>query len=433
MKPNIVILLIDALRAKNMSLHGYPHEFDRNIKRIASESLMFTNHFSCANATYPSLTSLFTGKYPVNHGVVHNMPHTSQDQLEKLKKNKFWLPMFLQKQGYETFLFSLTGGWFRKGFDYIQEEKKKDTYRKINDKKLVKKILKIIPDPVYVSLKKMIGRDPKTDFPKPKETVDLAISKVKEAKQPFFMFLHFEDVHYPWATTPTPKAEGGKSKKELLQEIKDNSQKKYVQRRMFNTSTNSSAEVEGKYNKALETVDVEAGRFYDFLKEKKILDKTIFIVMSDHGFSIAEHGIYLNHTGLYDETIHVPLLMKLPGTKPKQIDELVQNVDLVPTILDLIGKKNSEPDGNSLLPLIKKGTPIRNKAFSFDGSCANRWSIRTKNRKLIFTADPSCFSCKSKHGEEIEEYDLNKDPQELDNIHKGKHKLTEFRPDFELK
>lgn len=432
MKPNIIILLVDALRTKNLSLYGYHQEFDKNIKRIAEDSTLFTNHFTCANATYPSLTSLFTAKYPVNHGIVHTMPHTPPEEIERLKKNKFWLPIYLQKKGYETFFFSLMGAWFKKGFDFIQKEKEKDVYRKINDRKIIKKILKILPDPLYVFLKKITGRDPQTDFPTPGETVDLAISKINETKKPFFMFLHFEDVHYPWATTPTPKVKGGKTKKQILREIKDKSQKKYVQRRMFNTSTNSSAEVEGKYNKALETVDREVGRFYDFLKQKKILDNTIIIILADHGFSIAEHGIYLNHTGLYDETIHVPLIIRLPKTKPGKIDEIVQNVDIAPTILDLLEKKKAEGDGRSLLGLIKNNKSIRKKAFSFDGSCEKRWSIRTKDKKLIFTHNSFCHSCKSRHGEPIEEYDLINDPNELRNVHSGKHKLTDFTPGFEI-
>ncbi|MAG26907.1 hypothetical protein CMI47_15315 [Candidatus Pacearchaeota archaeon] len=426
MKPNIIFVLIDALRARNLSLFGYEKEFDKNIKRIADESIFFTNFITSANATYPSLTSLFTGKYPVNNGIVHNLPHTPSEELEKLKKNKFWLPLYLKKLGYDTYFISLTGAWIRKGFDFVQNEEKKDAYRKINDKKLVRKVLKLFPDWAYVLLKKIVKRDPKTDFPKPKETVDLAISKIKEAKKPYFMFVHFEDVHYPWATTDTPKVESKKSKKEVLREIETEVQRKYVSRRMFNTNTNSVEEVEGKYNKALESVDKEVGRFYDFLKETGTLNDCVFVLFSDHGFSIAEHGIYLNHTGLYDETLHVPLFMQIPGIKPKEINEIVQNVDIAPTIVDVLNDKRNDFDGKSFLNMLKTGKPIRKEAFSFDGSCGDRWSVRDKKKKIIFTKDKRCFSCKAGHGEEIEEYDLEKDPRELNNVYSGGYGMRKF-------
>ena len=432
MKPNIIVVLIDALRAKNLSLFGYPNEFDQCIKKLAQESINFTNHFASANATYPSLTALFTGKYPINNGIVHTMPYTTPEEIDKLKKNIFWLPLYLKESGYETYLISLIRMWVKTGFDYMQEEKEKDTYRKANDKKIIKKIIKIMPDWAYVLIKKILKRDPKLNFPKPKETLDLAISKIKQAKKPFFMFLHFEDVHYPWATTPTPKVIGDKTKKLLNKEIKNISQRKYVQRRMFNTNTKNLEEVEAKYNNALKSVDSEIGRLHSFLKQEKLWDNTILILLADHGFSISEHGIYLNHTGLYDESIHVPLMMHIPGIDSRQITELVQNIDIAPTILELLKMEKQKIDGKSVLKLINKGTPLRNKIFSFDSSCKDRWCVRNKTKKKIFAKEKKCYACKSEHGEVIEEYNLERDPNELNNIANKEQKLENFNLRIDL-
>jgi len=432
MRPNIIIVLIDALRAKNLSLFGYPDEFDPCIKKLAQESINFTNHFASANATYTSLTALFTGKYPINNGIVHTMPYTPNGEIDTLKKNIFWLPLYLKKSGYETYLISLIRMWIKTGFDYMQEEKEKDKYRKANDNKIIKKIIKIMPDWAYILIKKILKRDPKLNFPKPKETLDLAKSKIKQAKKPFFMFLHFEDVHYPWATTPTPNVTGEKTKKFLTKEIKDSAQRKYVQRRMFNTNTKTLEEVEAKYNQALKSVDSEIGRLHSFLKQENLWDNTILILMADHGFSISEHGIYLNHTGLYDESIHVPLMMHIPGIAPRQITELVQNIDIAPTILELLGMKPQNIDGKSILKLIKQGVPIRKKIFSFDSSCKDRWCIRNKTRKKIFAKGKKCYACKSEHGEVIEEYNLEKDPNELNNIATKNQKLENFSLEIDV-
>lgn len=247
------------------------------------------------------------------------------------------------------------------------------------------------------------------------------------------MFLHFEDTHYPWTNTITPKIGGKKTKREVLKNIPDKNQRKYVKRRMFNSDTKTIEEVEAKYNKSIELLDGEVGRFYDFLKKQKLLENTILIIMADHGFNIAEHGIYLDHAGIYDSTIHSPLIMRLPKPKQKRVKGLVQNIDIAPTILGLLNKKLPKGiDGKSMLKLIKKDKPIRNKIFAFDGSAEKRWAVRNKNKKIIFSENGYCFASKSQIGEKIEEYDLKQDPKELKNIHSGKYKLMDFNPNFKI-
>jgi len=432
MRPNILIVILDEVRAKNLSLYGYSKEFDKNIKKIASESVVFTRAISTSNGSYPSATSLFTGKYPANHGIIHSFPHTTNEEIDKLRKNKFWLPLYLQNIGYDTFLISLIRAWFKKGFNYIQEDKQKDPYRKINDNGAIRKMIKYLPDWAYVLAKKMTGRNPKLDFPAPEETMNKAIVKIKECKKPFFMFVHLEDAHYPWATTPTPKLDNKISRRKLLGKIESNEQRKYAKRRMFNTDARSFEEVEEKYNKAIELSDKDVGRLYSFLKEEKLWDNTLLILIGDHGLSIGEHDIYIHHGGLYDETVHVPLIMHIPGVKPAVIDELISNVDIAPTILEILKEKKIESDGKSLLNLIQTGKKIREIAFSFDGSGENRWSARSKNKKIIFSPSKKCFACKSSHCMDVEEYDLINDPRELNNINSGKYKSSEFDQNFKF-
>ncbi len=434
MKPNIIFIITDEVRAKNLSLYGYLHEFDPNIKKIASESVVFTQNISPSNGSWPSSTSLFTGKYPANHGIMRSMPYTTIDEINDLRKNKFWLPLNLQKIGYDTYLLSGLKAWFKKGFNYVKSaEKAKDSYRKINNNVVIRKIIKLFPDWLYMTLKNLTKRDQKLDFPKRGEMLSLAISKIKDAKKPFFIFIHFEDAHYPWATTPTPKINNGKSRRSVVKKISFQSQKKYAQRRLFNLSADSFEEVESKYNNAIKMLDDDIGKLYSYLKEQNLWDNTIFVLMGDHGLSVAEHEIYIHHSGLYDETIRVPLIMHIPGLKPKVVNELVQNVDIAPTILELLKEKKVECDGRSLLGLIKTGKPIRDKAFSFDGCSNNRWCARTKERKIIFSNSKYCLACKSDHCEEIEEYDLVNDPNETNNINSGKYELMNFDPNIKIK
>ncbi len=94
----------------------------------------------------------------------------------------------------------------------------------------------------------------------------------------------------------------------------------------------------------------------DFLIEQGIKDDTMLVLFGDHGESLTEHDIYWDHCGLYEATVHVPMIIRWPGNIPegKRINGLVQHADLMPTILEAVGlEKPSKLDGRSLWPLIQ--------------------------------------------------------------------------------
>ena len=420
---NIVVVVIDGVRAKNLSLYGYNKETDKNLKKLASEGIFFKNHFSPSNSTAPSLISLFTGKYPDNHGIVHQFPYTKQEEIEKFKKTEFWFPSYLKKKGYNTIGIDWSGLWFKKGFDYYGDEENKT--RKILNSPIIKKILLSLPNWVYKFGKKLTKIRSSPQIPPAHKTTDLAISKIKESKKPFFLFLHYLDTHFPFPTVKNPKPSGERDIYKILENIKDKSQKEYIKKRIVDISLNSIKDIVNKYDLVIETLDFEIGRLVNFLKKENLWGNTIFIVLADHGENFGEHGIYFSHAGLYDESIHVPLIIKIPGFKNKEVDGMMQNIDIIPTILDFSGEKSKIKkynfDGFSLLSFIKdKKKEIRKKVLSFDGLAEDIKAVRSKNRKWITAKNSRCNLCKSSHHLEFEEYDLKKDPQELKNIYSKK-------------
>jgi arylsulfatase A-like enzyme len=221
--------------------------------------------------------------------------------------------------------------------------------------------------------------------------------------------------------------------KKILEDIPSAQQRKYVKRRMLNSDLESREQIISKYNDSIRSIDSEVGRLQKFLKSTRLWDNTIFIIASDHGFSLDEHGIYLNHTGLYDESIHIPLIVHFPGIGGKEVSGLLQNIDLFPTILDFLGeKKVSGIDGKSMLDLIRKGEGARDHVYSFDANCPKRWSVRNKKRKIIFGEDIGCFACKGSHGEAIEEYDLVNDVGELKNVYSGDGQMKSWDLGFKI-
>ena len=388
--PNIVMVVIDAFRPDHLSMFGYEKETDTNLKRIAKEGTLFRNQFSVSNATAPALTTIFSGLLPSTHGVIHQFPYTKPEEFDKAEGIKFWLPSFLKGRGYETMAFDWVGFWFEKGFDYYKESE--------------------------VELEGL--------FPPTKMTVDLAMSRIKQAKRPFFAFLHLWDTHFPFPNT-TYKGSGANEVDRILSTVKNEKQKEYIKNRMDAIKLYSVQDVTNKYDETIRIIDHEVGRLYDFLKQEKLLDNTIVIILGDHGDIIHEHGIYFSHCGLFDGSVRAPMIIKLPGIKGTETNEMVQNTDIVPTILDFLGKKE-ELDGMSLLPLIKEGKRVREEIFLFDGLANDVKAVRTYEKKLIMAKDNFCNLCKASHHYDTEEYDLTKDPKEEKNIFSGSSKLLEY-------
>jgi len=388
---NIVMIVVDAFKPKHLSMFGYEKETDKNLKIIAKESILFRNQFSVSNATAPALTSIFSGLYPSNHGVIHQMPYTKQEEIEKVEKIKFWLPSYLKENGYETIALDWVGLWFKKGFDYYKESEKE--------------------------LDKL--------FPATSESMELAMQKINQAKKPFFIFIHLWDTHFPFPNTEYEVREKA-DVNEIIDKIKNEKQKEYVRKRIEAIKLEAVKDIINKYDKTIKIIDSEIGKLYNFLKEKELWDETIFLVLGDHGDIINENGIYFSHCSLFDASIHAPFIMHLPEIKAAEINELVQNVDIVPTILDFLEEKVEDLDGVSLLPLIKEGKKVRDKLFLFDGLAEDVRAIRTENKKLIIAKNNFCNLCKADHHYNLEEYDLANDSKEEKNVFSGKSELLKF-------
>ena len=432
MKPNIVIIIIDALRPRDLSLYGAKKELDKNLKKIAYESIFFTKNYSASDASDPSRASIFSGNYPFNFGQIHQYPYIKDEEMNKIKKNKFWLPIYLKQQGYSTFAVTPLFLWLKKGFDYVEEsDGTKEGYRKMTRHKLIQKILLRLPNFIYGFGKWIIKDFYKERLNQAKRSIDNAIIKINEVKSPFFMFMHLTDTHHPYDAAGAPNIPGEKTLGKILSNIPTISQKEYIKKRFYDASSTSIEQITLKRENSTIAVDKEIGRFYEFLKEKKLLENTILIILADHGDSFGEHGIYFEHTGLYDVSVHVPLIMRIPGIKPQVIKELTQNIDISPTILELLGETKQKIDGKSLIELIKKGKKIRDKIFAFEGFCNKSTMVRTKKRKLIIHDGSKCYLCGAIHGQRKEEYDLERDPQEINNIYSGKSTLEKELKKFE--
>jgi len=422
-KPNIILIVIDALRARNLGCYGMDGNPSPNIDRIAKQSVLFENAYACWNTTDQSLTSILSGKYPRSHGIMNHGDKVKLAEIDSLQKtNTKLLAQILRQSGYETMAVDWMGRWFKQGFDYYGYEIERHgrenlSYYAVELPKLYTKymighlpILKCytpMRKPTFHNIIKGI-KDVLSTF-----AFTFNLAKLQDAsfvtriadelikqqnEEPFFLFLHYWNTHTPY---------------NCPQNFMDN--KKDI--------SGSKSLLTSKYHGAVKYVDFQLGKMFDVLKKNKLWENTLLIITSDHGDSLTEHDIFFDHHGLYEETTHVPLILHYPNffTEEKRIISLVQHIDLVPTICDLVNVKylKEEFDGQSLLPLIHdKIDKIRDHVFIEESYVQKKSALRTKKYKYItaYENDGWCNYCQKVHVGKEELYDLENDPCENSDI-----------------
>jgi arylsulfatase A-like enzyme len=387
-RPNIILMSIDTLRADHLSCYGYHRLTSPHIDQYSREFVMFEKAISQAPSTAPAHMSLFTGVTPFVHRVTNFK--SDKKQYFRLDDNVITLTEILKKNGYLTVGFHGGGNisgvlGFDRGFDLYSEQS-------INWHHLPKSSSVLAP----------IG-----DW----------IKKSKTKDKPLFLFLHHYICHDPYLRAP---------KKFRLHFLKErvegiptgykgvNLKKKFKNRRIaFWSGVDIKNEahknhVVSLYDGAVFFSDFIFKKVMKLLKKEKIYDNSLVILLSDHGEEFNEHGDTL-HWRLFIETLHVPFLIKFPGSEfaGKRISEEIRTFDLMPTVLEYLNIKNENPSqAVSLLPLIKNHSEYEAPIFSF---CNRLKYLRVETHHYIFFDQPS-------HGVSEWLFDKHKDPRELNNL-----------------
>lgn len=450
-QPNILFIVVDALRSRNLGCYGYSKRTSPVIDKLATEGLLFENAFSCTTTTYPSLTSIFSGKYPLSHGITKLSSRLSQADIEKLdESHTTFLPEILRSKGYVTLSVDWLGRWLKRGYDWysgIPNRRKIDLGSLVNSMKSILTLNTLRRDELMsglgsifqlIQLQRMNGE----------AVTDHAIDLIKQVHgRKFFLFVHYWDTHNPYNPPKQFLEMHTDSKYENSDKIETvlaglDPRHSWSLTHRLAPGVKTVKDILVRYDGAISYVDHELGRMIEALNDFGILDDTLIILTADHGESLDEHEIYWTHHGLYDVTVHVPLIFRYPNFPDhEKVQALVQHVDLVPTILDVldIDERNLALDGNSLAPLVfdKKETELRTAVYLEEADVEEKRAIRTNRYKYIKASSPEgavCKECNRIHGGIEEFYDLKEDPEEKrnsveENLQKAdrlKRKLSEW-------
>ena len=420
---NVILIILDAVRYDHLSCYGYAKETSPNIDYLAKNGVIFTNAFSQSHNTLSGVASIFSSLYPSSHG----MEHIYKD---KFPDNVHTLAEILNIYGYET-------AWLGNMDDYhtsMAENLLKGFNKKYSLNHTcvqISNIIKKYQDKHFfitfhsylthqfgiVGRSKILSERLKSYYA---ETWKEAYYTYKNDPEKFHKLFGkdwcVENAEY----FALPYSEENFYK---VQQSLDSAIKKdfFIQRIKFSQINSFLSALNNEdvltllslLDAAISEVDKNLiGGLITVLKETKLYDKTIIIITADHGDEYLEHGHVGHGAFLYDETIRTPLLFYIPFllNKDAKIDGLVQNIDILPTVLELLNiPAPYNAQGISLVGQIEGKSGANTNGYIFAKTIPGSLAIRSKQYKLI--------QHNAKNGSFFYElYNLQRDPLEKNNL-----------------
>jgi arylsulfatase len=364
-KYNLLLISIDTLRADHLKCYGYDRGTSPHLDRLAREGVLFENLTSASSWTVPSHMSMFTSLYPSQHGVQTMGGH--------LGEGVPTLAQCLAQNGYLTQAFVIAPALdHRFGFDR--------GFRFYDDFSFTMKGPALVhPDQGILAW----GRTSPV-------ITDLATEWLKKhSRENFFLFLHYFDCHSdyivpaPYNQKFDPDYEGPENGRGIAERSKQGNLTARI-------SVRDLAHMEALYDGGIAYTDEYVGKILQLLKELRLSEKTLVVVLSDHGEAFLEHGLLYHANSLYEEELQAPLIMRLPRVIPagKRVAGNVSHVDLMPTALGLLHVAcPSQSQGIDLSPVILGDQPVPERLIYSElaASGYNLRAVRWGNRKLLGT------------------------------------------------
>ncbi|QDU65644.1 sulfatase [Engelhardtia mirabilis] len=376
--PDIVIVLVDTLRADHLGCYGYDLPTSPEIDDLAATATLFENHTTQSNSTSPSILSILTGVYPQTHRNYFAVPleGTFDDRsylanvaqrLEELdySAHSVWShPLWSVRPG---------GSAFDRGFEsYLTLPQDRSYLEKIE-----------LGDARFVT-DKAIGL--------------LDTWQERAPDSPLLLLAHYFDPHTPYDPPPQDldRFLGDHLRAVGMERLEGQLRGVLPKRgeRLFDNQREqklgSLALGRARYDEEIRDMSREVGRLLAELQRRDLFDDALVIFLADHGENmegddLGRRSIRFSHERLYEGVVGTPLVVKLPRQREaRRIAGLSQNIDVLPTILELLGLESDPPvDGVSLVPLLRgEREEVHERVFS-ESSDQLEKAVKTRELKLI--------------------------------------------------
>ena len=370
---NLVLIGIDTLRADHLGCYGYARPTSPHIDALAAESVLYTTAVSSSPWTLPAFASLFTGVLPSTHRAgegKRGTPGAPNSGFSALGPSPDTLAGVLRRAGFRTASFASTvwlGPRFGmdRGFDVMRAAARSEP------------------------------------------TVDRAVAWLHHAvgRGRFFLFVHLLDPHGPYTPSAADAAPfldpayGGSLGTSVSDSSPDPEWSDADRRRVIDL-----------YDGEVHYTDRLVGRILDTLRELHLLERTLVVLTADHGEELFERGALGHGQSLYDEQLHVPLVVRFPAANPRgRITAQVRTIDVMPTVLGALGVPvPAGVEGASLLALSAGG---RRRAdgvalAEYTLYVPERQALRQLDRKLVYVPESGRAML----------FDLAADPDEREDV-----------------
>ena len=385
-KPNIVVLGIDSLRADHLSCYGYDRLTSPRLDRFASQGVLFENTFSPHIPTTSAYCMMLTGMDIFTTQLVAHRPKGP------LRPEVKTLPEILREHGYNTVSVGFSGRASSRGFDEYLNFTQMGSWSQ--------------------------GRVPKAQ--RLNELALPALDRLVAADRPFFLFLRHMDPHSPYLP-PQPferifyHGDECDAANRSMDPVLAFEPFKHTLIDMLPPGISDRKYVNAQYDGSIASMDASIQSIFTALEAHGLFDETIVAINGDHGEELDEHGYWYDHHGLYDNILHVPLMMRYPPKLPSgtRVAGYNQHKDLVPTLLELAEIDTGiDFDGRSLLPMIE-GEVASHASEFYITECAwmRKHGWRTPQWKLIRALEPDFHFMPP-----VELYNLIEDPEESRNL-----------------
>ncbi len=404
-RPNVILILIDTLRADYMSVYGYDEDTTPHLRELAESGIVFENCVAASNWTKPSTASLFTSLEPSVHGVV--------DEASRMPEELLTAAEVFQAAGYTTIglvanhhLRSMFG--FDQGFDVFRDPQSSGMSR-----------LTIVGRSIFARyLDRVDGWFP-TDRThhvglRAEDLRTEGIRQVRAIEEPFFLYLHFMDPHSPY---DPPDAYEAVFNPDLSQRYTLDD----VERDPGNVPESGVREMERRYLGEILYTDAMLGGLFDDLRRLELKRPVTVAITADHGEAFGDHGDYGHGHSLYEEQVRVPFLLWGPGVPEGQRwIEPVSLLDIVPTIVELAGLElPAEFRGRSLTAGFDDPVQSRQREFVLAEKVGQYAALRGAGWKYIENRPEIARKLRTPdiaHRAVQEYYDLVQDPQETASV-----------------
>lgn len=384
-KKNIIVLLVESLRSDQLPIYGGTQNIMPSLQDIASKSVVFTNAYATSSHSNYSDVAPLSSHYPLRSINVHYYP-------ENPTYPRVLLHDILKPLGYKTAIISSQNEHWGNMLNYLDTGNLDFILHAENYNGVLRQSLanNSSPDDPLMGKRKQGKIDDKF-------TVTEAINWIdKQNKQPFMIYMNLQSSHFPYDISDSYLKDGNHDKVELPKFMGGNLG--VIDRDAFKKA----------YQNSLRYIDIHINRLIQHLKQNDLLDDTILVISADTATAFFEHGQWGNGGPLYDEVVKVPLFIYNKDQQHKIDHTLTSHVDVMPTVLDMIGlPAHPSFQGVSTLSTTKEQREKRPIFLVCQSPAGYQYAVVKNNWKLIFDGSNGRKTLYKLNGDNAEKKDYS--------------------------